>query len=283
MGVDDRETLNATAGGALLSGTAGDDSLTGGPDGDHIIGHDGDDTLEGAGGDDHLKGQAGDDWLLGGAGDDHLKGGAGGDVLVGGTGDDTLVGGGGRDRFLYQAGDADGATDRIVGFQQGPGRDVIDLTEVLSGATAATIGDYIQVLETKGGTVLAIDADGGGDGYDDLFIDIRGLQIRGIADLQQLIADGNLVVSDTFAWSPGDGDKTIDGGPGDDTVIIDAPDTATGDVTVTPNPDGTISVQVGGETLTLDNVEEITINGSDGDDTIRSSAAPATTSWTSRV
>ena len=54
--------------GALITGTAGDDTLTG---------TDGVDTIDGAAGNDVLLGAAGDDVLIGGAGNDTLWGGAG--------------------------------------------------------------------------------------------------------------------------------------------------------------------------------------------------------------
>ena len=66
--------------GVARTGTAGDDTLSGGR---------GDDTLLGAGGNDVLYGGEGNDILSGGDGNDALYGGAG-DTIVGGAGDDTL-------------------------------------------------------------------------------------------------------------------------------------------------------------------------------------------------
>ena len=71
--------------GSTLTGTAGADSLVGGPINDSIIGSSGNDTLIGGNGNDTLLGQAGDDSLSGGAGSDFLSGEAGNDTLDGGA------------------------------------------------------------------------------------------------------------------------------------------------------------------------------------------------------
>ena len=64
---------------ALITGTAGADTLTGTEFGD---------TLLGLAGDDILFGLAGNDVLDGGSGDDILNGGLGADIMTGGTGND---------------------------------------------------------------------------------------------------------------------------------------------------------------------------------------------------
>jgi Ca2+-binding RTX toxin-like protein len=75
--------------GAVITGTAGDDSL---------VGTSGNDTINGLGGNDTLNGNGGSDSLNGGAGHDSLTGGGhpqdadGGDILAGGEGNDTLDG-----------------------------------------------------------------------------------------------------------------------------------------------------------------------------------------------
>jgi serralysin len=69
--------------GGLITGTAGNDTLVGGP---------GSDTLDGLAGNDTLFGNARADTLLGGTGNDSLTGNLGLDSLVGGDGNDTLDG-----------------------------------------------------------------------------------------------------------------------------------------------------------------------------------------------
>jgi len=124
---------------ALISGTNGNDTLTGGAGDDEIRGLDGADTLFGRGGadilkggrgidllqgdagndllkgardNDDLRGGDGQDSLRGGQGNDTLRGGAGGDFLRGGKGEDLLVGGRGADVFRIEGdGDCDTVTD----------------------------------------------------------------------------------------------------------------------------------------------------------------------------
>ncbi len=61
----------------IISGTDGDDTLTGSKNADTVYGLGGQDRLDGADGDDLLEGGEGDDLLVGGGGNDRLLGGAG--------------------------------------------------------------------------------------------------------------------------------------------------------------------------------------------------------------
>ncbi len=225
-------------------------------------------TLYGTSEDDTLIGGDNGNTLLGGDGADKLIGGDGDDLLVGGRGNDILIGGDGRDRYLYGIEDLDGSTDQILSFETGISGDVLDLSVALQGATRQNLSSYLDVVYAKGSTWISIDADGDGSGYDDLTIELRGVRITSFADLERLILDGNILMFDNFEWQPGDGDRTIDGGPGDDTVSVILTEETGSDVSVTPNPDGTISITRGGESLTLDNVEDIKIIGTGGADNI---------------
>lgn len=73
---------------AAISGTQGNDTLTGTVNVDQIYGLNGDDDI---------FGRAGSDQLYGGANEDELSGGRGGDELYGGSGIDILEGGAGSD------------------------------------------------------------------------------------------------------------------------------------------------------------------------------------------
>jgi serralysin len=74
---------DASGGRNLLSGLAGNDTVTGSIN---------EDTLDGGEGNDSLNGDGGIDTLLGGDGNDTLDGGSGdADVLEGGAGDDTYI------------------------------------------------------------------------------------------------------------------------------------------------------------------------------------------------
>ena len=94
-GIDDGVTIDVGNGKDLLSGTEGEDRLTGG---------NGADSLAGAGG---------HDYLIGGNGADLLFGEDGNDVLAGGNGSDYLHGGAGADIFLFGRG---GGKDVVAGF-----------------------------------------------------------------------------------------------------------------------------------------------------------------------
>ncbi|HMJ78599.1 MAG TPA: calcium-binding protein, partial [Iamia sp.] len=104
---------------ACASGSAGNDSLTGGPDKDI------------------LQGGGGDDSLLGGAGNDTLKGDAGLDTLMPGAGNDTVTGGEDRDVVSY--------ADRTEAMTITLG------TSGKAGATGTTENDGLSALEAAVG------------------------------------------------------------------------------------------------------------------------------------
>jgi len=117
-GGNDTIELPGSAGLRLtVSGSDGDDRITGGGGSEKLLGLDGDDEIDAGGGDDRVVGGAGRDYLDGQDGDDHVEGGLGDDTLYGLDGDDTLLGGEGQD---YQEGGA--GDDRLVG---GAGDDVL--------------------------------------------------------------------------------------------------------------------------------------------------------------
>ncbi|MCP3977372.1 MAG: calcium-binding protein [bacterium] len=111
---------------ATLVGTAGDDVLIGGPDGDVIVAKAGNDTIRGKGGFDQICAGPGRDTVYGGADGDWVSGGSGADVIFGGSGDDVLLGEGGRDTVYGNAGKdvlwGFGGDDKLVG---GAGSDTI--------------------------------------------------------------------------------------------------------------------------------------------------------------
>jgi Ca2+-binding RTX toxin-like protein len=106
-------------------------------------------SLHGTDGNDALFGGQGGDTLVGGAGNDHLHGGAGSDFLTGGAGDDV---------FVWKLGDqgstATPAVDHVTDFGVTSGgslgKDVLDLSDLLSGHTDAN--DLTQYLHISGGT-----------------------------------------------------------------------------------------------------------------------------------
>jgi hypothetical protein len=91
------EEFNVQPRGCTVTGTAGDDRLSGTPRDDVICGLRGNDVVQAGDGDDTVFGDAGDDRLAGGDDDDTLYGDDGADRLRGDRGDDVLSGGPGAD------------------------------------------------------------------------------------------------------------------------------------------------------------------------------------------
>mmetsp|Transcript_23599 Transcript_23599/g.41783 ORF Transcript_23599/g.41783 Transcript_23599/m.41783 type:complete len:575 (-) Transcript_23599:4320-6044(-) len=79
-------------GGDLMSGGAGDDVMQGGGGEDTMLGNEGDDLMQGRGQDDTVQGFSGSDWVDGNDGDDFVRGGSGDDVVIGGEGADAIFG-----------------------------------------------------------------------------------------------------------------------------------------------------------------------------------------------
>ncbi|BBH70111.1 hypothetical protein ACTI_67960 [Actinoplanes sp. OR16] len=141
--------------GCVVTGTSGDDVLTGTGAGDVICGLGGDDVINGGGGDDTLVGGAGNDRINGGGGDDTIDGGTGADHVAGGGGDDTVDGGPGNDSLKGQGGD-DVLTDRsgvdIVSGESGDDR--VDVQDGSAGDTAAG-GSGADICAIDAGDFLA--------------------------------------------------------------------------------------------------------------------------------
>ena len=136
---------------------------------------DGNLMLTGGAGKDALTGGGGNDILSGGGGNDTLTGGNGNDVLRGGSGLDQLVGGAGSDTFDYnQITDNGGTGETIAGFVKGAGGDKLDISDLLDGlpgydGSNAFSGGYVQFADSgTGNTIVKVDTDGGGDGYQTL-------------------------------------------------------------------------------------------------------------------
>ena len=154
-----------------VTGSEGDDALTGGDALDFIFGNGGDDTISGGDGSDHLQGDMGDDAIFGGPESDLLFGGEGDDAVDGGTGSDFLSGGGGDDTLLGGKGD-----DVLFGgfgadlLDGGDGNDVLDGTQATVSAPSGTDSDTGDTLLGGAGDdtliVGAGDTAEGGDGAD---------------------------------------------------------------------------------------------------------------------
>ncbi|MEZ0262239.1 MAG: Ig-like domain-containing protein [Alphaproteobacteria bacterium] len=205
--------------GPAITGTVGNDTLTGGSKNELLNGlggHDtmnggsGNDTLDGGLGDDILNGNSGDDTILASAGvntahgndgNDRLYGGLGTDILFGDNGNDflyagaggtaTLNGGGGADTFVFTA---TGAATTIADFRTSVG-DAIDISDLLEGYTpgSSVLADYLHSSSQGGNTTLTVDVDGTANGSN--FVALATLQGTGSFDAQALEAAGFLITS----------------------------------------------------------------------------------------
>lgn len=148
----DTQTLHVTVSNVvneILTGTTGDDTLTGA---------DGADLLYGLGGDDLLSGGRNNDRLYGALGDDRLSGGAGNDKLYGGAGLDTLTGSTGRDWFVFDVAPTAENADVIRDFSHSQ-RDKIVLSLADFDGFAATGGITADQFRAGAGVTTAQDAE----------------------------------------------------------------------------------------------------------------------------
>jgi T1SS-143 domain-containing protein len=130
---------------------------------DRVAGTDQDDVLTGSAGQDQLLGGAGSDTLSAQGDDDLLDGGAGNDILSGSTGDDL---------FIWSAGDegtsvapaVDTVTDFAIFLNPGDETDVLDLSDLLQGESAASLDQYLHFEQSGSDTVVYVKTDGGIDG-----------------------------------------------------------------------------------------------------------------------
>jgi Ca2+-binding RTX toxin-like protein len=276
----------------VLAGGPGNDTVYGGAHGDDIDGGEGADFLNGDG---YPGSPGGDDEVDGGAGDDSLNGGPGTDMLQGGPGRDSLVVSGTAENDTIVLGNStaelNGATDTHT-----------ELETLFANGDA---GD--DLLNASGLTLLPAYLSGG-SGADDLFGGIGADQLIGDGWIGEVGADelhggagndslvggpgsddlygdsGNdFMRGETYDASEGGGDRLfggdgndwLDGGPGDDqadggsgTDTLNAAGTAGADSIVV----GDAAVSLGGSTDTFSLVEELAIDGREGDDMLNASA-----------
>jgi Ca2+-binding RTX toxin-like protein len=178
-----------------------------------------------------LTGTAGNDSLLGGPGADTIDGLGGHDTLEGGAGNDSLLGGAGFDRFILRPGQGhdhiDGGADADwVGIAEARSGVVVDLgAGTLTAAGAGAVSATLVSIERAGGTAFddrfsAHATLGGefiGDGGNDTLIGGNGND--------RLDGDGNgsQTPGDDFI-DAGGGNDNIWGDRGDDTLLGGAGD-----------------------------------------------------------
>lgn len=214
---------------------AGAQSVTGRQLADQIYGNASANVLSGLGGNDQMEGRDGDDQLDGGAGNDLLDGGAGHDSLMGGDGDDVVLGGAGNDAL--EGGDG------IDDLRGGEGNDT------LNGGEG---GD--QLLGEEGDDAL-----NGGNGADTLRAGIGTDVLDGGSGVDDMDGgDG----ADTYIYRAGDGGDLINDSGNDSPAVRDVlqfgSDIAINDVVVKRSARyGNTWVEIGGEIITLNGVEDI--------------------------
>ncbi|MBO9545835.1 cadherin domain-containing protein [Caulobacter sp.] len=273
--------------GIVLSGLAGDDTITGAASDDKINGDAGNDTLNGGAGADLIQGGDGNDALNGGDGNDTLHGNFGNDTYNGGAGDDTFVVGGVEGTEIFDGGagydiiKVSGA-NTVIGMAG-----IVGVEEISSnGFGGVTIvgtanGETLDFGATKISAGITIDMGAGNDivwgteGNDTI-----------IAGLGNDTVNGN-AGDDTYLVGVGAGNDEYNGGTGYDTIKASADNTVINigwtfnsveaisgggysNVTITGNSGGT-----GADTLDFANTVLTGIAalvGAAGDDYIRGSA-----------
>jgi Ca2+-binding RTX toxin-like protein len=140
-----------------------------------------------------LTGRDGNDSLTGLAeGNSTIDGGGGIDRIQGLSGFNSLTGGGGSDTFAWNSDDIGLGVDTITDFTVGVGGDQLDFDFVGFDQQLSDISEFLQLLEDGNDTIVRVDSNGVVGGVS--FIETVVLQgVTGL-DLDQLLADGNLIV-----------------------------------------------------------------------------------------
>ena len=297
------DSLTGDTGDNRLVGYMGSDILTGGAGNDELYGHfpgvgnppryenvvDSNDTLYGGAGDDALYGGAGDDILDGGTGRDVLsgEGSASGDGSTYSDEPQELWGGpAGSDTFVTRAGDGstdlaqadvitdfgdgsdqiglDGISFNELTIEQGTGVYVSDtLVSITSSAeylfviqnTTASNITYLDMVSTSTDSLTL----SGTSGDEVLLGSSGGDSILSGAGTDILIGYSG---DDTITID-GSGSKTVDGGPGTDSLTISYGSIASmGDFTVGASGDYTSLTDADGNVILYKNIETLVVGGS---------------------
>jgi len=202
-------------------GFGGDDTITGGEDGDMIFGGTGDDTVDGEGGDDIILGGKGFDDLHGGGDNDTMFGGDQADTMAGDAGDDVMSGGRGNDLMHGNADDdvMKGDSGADVMFGDAGDDQVFGQTEpdiLFGGADDDLVvgGTSNDIMFGDDGIVAKLDpADGSG-------LKVIGVGFGGVVPGGQFYdADRrtiDLILTDVVA---DDGNDILSGDAGDDLML----------------------------------------------------------------
>ena len=127
--------------------------------------------------------------FIGGAGNDQIHASGANNVILGMGGNDVLYGGIHRDVFVFLQ-DSDG-DDTINRFGE---CDAIDLSAVLEGD--GDLANYLNFTAANGNTVIGVDVDGNGSGFDDISVTLVGKTFSN-DDMFRLWLEGRLVTGGT--------------------------------------------------------------------------------------
>ncbi len=197
----------------VITGDAGNDTLTGGSSADSVYGGTGNDRMSGG---------AGTDMMLGDAGRDRLDGGDGPDQLTPGTGKDSVYGGAGTDLLYAEAG-LDGADD----LHGGVGRDSA-YYYLRTGNMKVSLDDHANDGQTGESDNIHSDIESitSGSGNDRLVGSSAGnwfesgagndVVLGGAGD--DSITGGFGATSGNDSLSGGTGEDSISGGEGNDSI-----------------------------------------------------------------
>ena len=155
-----------------------------------LSGTSGDDTLTGSFLDDKLAGRKGDDTLIGHQGDDDLWGNDGNDTLYGGAGSDRMKGGDGADTFILDA--SLPGIDTIRDFRSA---DTLEIRNILDlGSAHDKLFEFIKLSEKGDDTIISVDIDGSKNGAH--FTQIAELSgVSNLGDATDLYNDGSLILT----------------------------------------------------------------------------------------
>jgi len=181
-----------------------------------ITGSNGNDLLTGTAGSDTINSGNGDDTVSGGAGNDSLNGGAGDDTLDGGSCSDQLNGGSGNDTLIYNVSENLVAGTRDV-YTGGAGVDTLQLqftrAQWLESATQTQIAAYLAhlaaVTNVKTGEVS------NGSASDFVFTFGSSTLTVQMTEVLRVLVDGVAVnPSNEAVRAQGDTGATTEDGPG---------------------------------------------------------------------
>ena len=274
-----------------VTGSQGNDNITGDGEINTFLGGLGNDRLDGAGGDDILEGGFGNDTFIGGAGVDTFRGGQGSDTADYSTGGGFIFADMGSNAITQDA-----ETDTLDSIENVIGTDFDD---IILGNAFANIIDAGEGSDRVSGGAGSDDLDGGtGVGIDRLeFIDLLdgAVDINLSAETAEYDFDGSIDTfrnfelyfltnqGDTLRGSSGadevylnggndyiygsNGADVLDGGVGSDTIDYSQMAGWTNGLTVTLNQDTPASVVIADSANdSIVNIENVT--GSVGGDTI---------------